>query len=57
MGSVLTDDDRNRIREEIAWRHECELEMRRKRNRQVLPWLIGMLTFLTALVVLTGHRW
>lgn len=57
MRSVLSEDERDRIREEIALRHECEMAMRRKKNRQILPWLLGFLIVLTALACLSGRPW
>jgi hypothetical protein len=57
MRSVLSEDERDRIREEIVLRHECEMEMRRKKNRQILPWLLGFLVVLTALACLSGRPW
>jgi hypothetical protein len=55
MRSVLSEDERDRIREEIVLRHECEMEMRRKKNRQILPWLLGFLIIVTALAFLSGR--
>ena len=57
MRSVLSEDERDRIREEIVLRHECEMEMRRKKNRQILPWLLGFLIVLTALACFSGSPW
>lgn len=57
MRSVLSEDERDRIREEIVLRDECEMEMRRNKNRQILPWLLGFLIVLTALASLSGKPW
>lgn len=48
MSDLLSQADR----ECVALWQDCELQMRRKRNLQILPWLLGLLALLTALAFL-----
>jgi hypothetical protein len=49
---ALSEEEQERIREEIILREECEMEMRTKKNLQLLPWLMGLIAILSALAFL-----
>lgn len=48
----MPNEERKRIHEEIILRKECEVEMRRRRNLQILPRMVGLLAALSALAFL-----
>ena len=52
LRNAFSEEERERIREEIVLREECRLEMRRRRNLQILPWMAGMMAVLSALAFL-----